>query len=294
MNIIENPKEMQLLSLRRRQANITAALIPTMGNLHDGHLSLVTHAATLADEVIVSIYVNPTQFGPAEDFESYPRTPESDLEHLKKCGATTVFMPSHGALYPAGDSTFTRIQCPALDQMLCSISRPHFFTGVATVVTKLFNICLPEIAIFGEKDFQQLQVIRNVCRELFIPTEIIGYPIARTDTGLALSSRNSYMSEEEMKIAPLLYKTLCEIKQELESKPMLAQEDNFISSLEEHAKLALAEYGFNVDYLDVVNPNTLRKENLGPSLRIITAAYLGKTRLIDNLAAECARKASDI
>lgn len=273
--------------------NITASkkrtLIPTMGNLHEGHISLIEQAKTLDTEIIVSIFVNPAQFSEGEDLDTYPRTLDADIQKLKTVGIDILFTPQPHELYPFGMENFSYVHTPSLDRTLCSLSRPAFFKGVATIVTKLLNITRPHYAIFGDKDFQQLAVIRRMCLELFIPTTILSSPTIREKSGLALSSRNSYLSKSEHLIAPKLYEVLTQAKQDIERSPGRANDRQYLNSLEEHAKLALTEYGFKIDYFSIVSIESLL-ELPANQLVIAAAAYLGPTRLIDNIQLKLSEK----
>jgi pantoate--beta-alanine ligase len=251
-----------------------------MGALHEGHLSLVRQASSLAQRVVVSIFVNPTQFAPHEDFAAYPRTLEPDCDKLSDTGAVDlVFSPSPEEMYPAGFATGLTVAGPALG--LESEFRPHFFGGVAIVVAKLLIAVLPDIAVFGEKDYQQLLVVRRLTRDLGLPTEIIGAPIVRERDGLALSSRNVYLSPSERTIAGQLNRILAGACQRLrEGQPIL--------EVESHSANALRLAGFDaVDYVAVRDAHTLAplKQLEGPA-RILAAVKIGKTRLIDNMAIE--------
>ncbi len=254
------------------------AFVPTMGNLHDGHLTLVTRAKELADIVIVSIYVNQLQFGPNEDFDSYPRTLARDEELLLAQGVDMVFAPTPEIIYPRGLDNHTTVRVDVLDGMHCGKSRPGFFTGVATVVTKLLNIVQPDFAVFGEKDFQQLAIIRRMIEDLCIPVQIIGAPIARAETGLALSSRNGYLSDAERTQATEISRTMHAAKDAI-----LAGETSY-DAIQHHAIEHLAEQGFQPDYFNIV-----RRSDLQPAapedkeIVILAAAALGRARLIDNL-----------
>ena len=261
-----------------KAAGKTVAFVPTMGNLHDGHLSLVTTAKKLADVVIVSIYVNQLQFGPNEDYHSYPRTMEQDESLLRQHGVDMVFAPTSHIIYPEGLEQHTVVKVDALDGMHCGKSRPAFFTGISTVVTKLFNIVQPDIAVFGEKDFQQLTIIRKMVQDLCIPVEIVGAPIARAESGLALSSRNGYLSPEEREQASMLNKELIRAKEAI-----LAGNTNY-DIIQRDATAHLAEAGFLPDYFNIIKRSNLRPA--GPDdkeLVILAAATLGRARLIDNI-----------
>lgn len=264
--------------LRRwRQDGDMLALVPTMGALHDGHLALVRHARGLAERVCVSLFVNPTQFGPHEDFAIYPRDEAGDAAKLLPLGADLLFAPSIEEMYPPG--ALTRVSVPGLGDMLEGEHRPGFFTGVATVVSKLLLQALPDIAVFGEKDYQQLLVVRQMCTDLWIPTRILGAPTVREPDGLALSSRNAYLSAEERQIAPALHRTLRAV-----AEGALAGADPIERGVWGEAELLRA--GFNsVDYVAVRDAETFVPW-AGPSRpgRVLAAARIGRTRLIDNVA----------
>jgi pantoate--beta-alanine ligase len=251
------------------------ALVPTLGALHAGHLSLVTLAKSKADRVVVSIFVNPIQFGPREDFNTYPRDEAGDIEKLGKAGADLVFAPDASEMYPRDFST--KVSIGDLTEDLCGANRPNHFDGVATVVTKLLLQCAPDMAIFGEKDYQQLLVIKHLVRDLNIPVEILGGEIVREKDGLALSSRNAYLSPSERKTAPLLHQTISEVAESL-----ARGEGADAACVAGRFKLEAA--GFRVDYVAVRDPDTLKPLS-GPvkRARVLAAAYLGKTRLIDNV-----------
>jgi pantoate--beta-alanine ligase len=258
-----------------RKAGESVALVPTMGALHDGHLSLVTLAKGKADRVVVSIFVNPIQFGPREDFSTYPRDEAGDLKKLGDAGADLVFAPDAAEMYPEGFKTLIKIG--DLTEGLCGAARPNHFDGVATVVAKLLMQCAPDSAIFGEKDYQQLLVVKQLVRDLNIPVEIVGAPIVRESDGLALSSRNVYLSPEQRKIAPLLHQTISGVAADLAQGR--GADDAVVA-----ARFKLDAAGFRVDYVAVRDPDTL-KPMAGPvkRARVLAAAYLGKTRLIDNV-----------
>jgi pantoate--beta-alanine ligase len=258
-----------------RKAGKSIALVPTMGALHAGHLSLVTLAKSKADRVVVSIFVNPIQFGPREDFNTYPRDEAGDIEKLRAAGADLVFAPNTAEMYPAGFST--KVSIGDLTEDLCGANRPNHFDGVATVVTKLLLQCAPDMAIFGEKDYQQLLVIKHLVRDLNVPVEILGGDIVREKDGLALSSRNAYLSPAERKTAPLLHQTISEV-----AAALARGEGADAACVAGRFKLEAA--GFRVDYIAVRDPDTLKPLS-GPvkHARVLAAAYLGKTRLIDNV-----------
>lgn len=264
-----------------RNAGQRVALVPTMGALHDGHLSLVHRAREVAPRVCVSLFVNPTQFAAHEDLDRYPRTEERDRDMLMAANVDLLYVPALSEMYPEGE--ITRVTLPGMGDCLEGEHRPGFFTGVATVVSKLLIQCAPDVALFGEKDFQQLQIIRRLVTDLSIPVEIEGVPTVRVADGLALSSRNVYLSETERVMAPALYKALKSIRDHLHDKgtagDIIARETT-----------GLIAGGFStVDYLSVRNPETFERiENLkdlqGRDGRVLGAAQLGKTRLIDNIS----------
>lgn len=267
----------QQVSSWRAQGH-TIALVPTMGALHDGHLSLVDLAHKHCDRVIVSIFVNPTQFAPYEDFTSYPRDFEADAKMLKELGTHLIYQPLGSEMY--GENETTRVKVEKLSEGLCGKTRPHFFEGVATVVCKLLMQVGPDIAVFGEKDYQQLLIIQAMVRDLSIPTKIIGAKLVRETDGLAMSSRNEYLSASDRATAPQLFKTLQVVAKKIENSDDIAQ-------VLTAAKSQLVNQGFIVDYLELRDEATLgiveNIEESGASLRIFAAVSLGKTRLIDNL-----------
>ena len=277
INIIHTKSEMQAEVARWRDAGLSVALVPTMGSLHEGHLSLVQQAALQADRVVVSIYVNPSQFAENEDFDKYPRTLDDDVKKLEKTGQChAVYAPS--SMYDDQHSTMV-VPAGAADG-LESLTRPHFFTGVATIVLKLFQHVPAHIALFGEKDFQQLSVVRQMTQNLDLQIEIIGAATVRDTHGLALSSRNHYLSADQLSIAPQLYQQLCIIAQRITQGD--AQERVIAD-----AQHALLNAGFNeVDYLEICDAVTLRpaQNNRQGPIRILAAVRLGTTRLIDNIA----------
>ena len=252
--------------------------VPTMGNLHDGHLSLVREAKKRCDYVIVSIYVNQLQFGPNEDYDSYPRTFEEDQELLIKEGVDLLFTPTSHEIYPEGAEHHTVVRVDALDGMHCGSSRPGFFTGIATIVCKLFNILRPDVAVFGEKDFQQLAIIRKMVEDLCMPIDVVGAPIARAESGLALSSRNGYLTADERNAAALLYQVISEAREQI-----LAGERNY-DAIHRDGFVKLARAGFKPDYFNIVDRHTLQPATLkDDKLVILAAAMLGRARLIDNI-----------
>lgn len=256
----------------------TIALVPTMGNLHDGHMQLVRRAAQEADVVVTSIFVNPMQFSANEDLERYPKTLKEDQRLLVENGCHYLFAPDALEMYPDGKRSQTQIEVSAISDILCGASRPGHFVGVATVVTKFFNIVQPDCAIFGAKDFQQLMVIKNMARDLSSNITIIDEDIARAEDGLALSSRNGYLTTEERRIAPTLYQTLLWAKNELKSG------QSNLANISEQAQTQLEQAGFKRDYFEIRSRESLMPpEKNEEQLVILAAAYLGKARLIDNL-----------
>lgn len=261
----------------RRQGR-TVAFVPTMGNLHEGHLSLVRKAQDLADRVVVSIFVNPMQFAAHEDLSRYPRTPKEDTALLVSEGVHHLFLPAVDEIYPDGLMQQVRVCVPGLSGLLCGAERPGHFDGVATVVSKLFNMVDPDIAVFGNKDFQQLAIIRKLVRELDFPVRIEGVETARADDGLALSSRNGYLSEDERRRAPALYASLCA------TRDAIASGRRDYATLEQAACQALRGAGFQPGYYQVCDAETL----LPPAadcgeIVILASATMGNTRLIDNV-----------
>ncbi len=261
-----------------REEGKTIAFVPTMGSLHEGHLSLVRKARLEADIACVSLFVNPKQFGPNEDFETYPRQEAEDIEKLRTVQADLLFIPAVSDIYPEGHST--SIDVGPLGEILEGAHRPGFFNGVATVVTKLLLQVLPDIAIFGEKDYQQLLVIRKFVQDLDIPVRIMGGSTVREGDGLALSSRNAYLSETERKVAPLLHQILQEIARAEQSG-----NSDEAKALIEKAPARFREAGFNrLDYLEMRHAETLQlSPERGAPKRVVAAVSLGQTRLIDNV-----------
>ena len=249
--------------------------VPTMGNLHEGHLTLVRAAKKICDVVVVSIFVNPIQFGAGEDFDSYPRTLEQDSRLLADVGCDIIFAPSVDQMY-GKQPRLTNISVSQITNDLCGQSRPGHFDGVAVVVTKLFNIVQPDYAFFGEKDYQQLAVIRQLVQDLNIPLEVIGVPIVRAADGLALSSRNGYLSEEQRSIAPKIY-------QLLKLAEVGLGEGQSLSQVLANISTELTQAGFVVDYVEARQPNLQPIEEFDRDLVLFIAAKLGSTRLIDNL-----------
>lgn len=258
-----------------RTARKSIGFVPTMGNLHQGHLNLVREAKKLCDVVVVSIFVNPIQFGPNEDFDSYPRTLEQDQRLLADVGCDIVFAPSVEQMY-GKNPRLTNITVSNITNDLCGLQRPGHFDGVAVVVTKLFNIVQPNFAFFGEKDYQQLAVIRQFVRDLNMPLEVIGVPIARAEDGLALSSRNGYLSEENRQKAPSIY-------QSLKAAELSLQTGIALADVLTNIKATLTQAGFVVDYVEARTPALQKVDTFDQDVVLFVAAKLGVTRLIDNL-----------
>lgn len=279
MTIIDRIAPMREASRAARARGQRVALVPTMGYLHEGHLELVRRARALADWVVVSIFVNPTQFGPGEDLDRYPRDLPRDTELCRREGVDVVFTPTPGEMYPDGFQTYVTVE--GLSQPLCGASRPGHFRGVATVVAKLLHIVEPDVAVFGQKDYQQLQVIRRMVRDLSMGLEIEGVPTVREAGGLARSSRNAYLTEEERGRALGLSRALAQIQAEV-----TAGEDR-VGVLVAGARRLLEEAGIRVDYLEVRDPESLEPvERIRARAVAAVAARVGKTRLIDNRVIE--------
>lgn len=280
MHTIDRIEPLRALVADWRRQGLRVGLVPTMGNLHRGHLELVRVAHGHAERVVTSVFVNPLQFGPAEDFARYPRTLGQDAELLRGAGNHCLFAPPEDEVYPRGRDDHTAVEVPGLSDLLCGASRPGHFRGVATVVAKLFNMVQPDVAVFGRKDFQQLAIIRRMTEDLNLPIAIVGVPIVREPDGLALSSRNGYLSAAERALAPRLHGVLQRAVARLTDGAEVA-------GTESQAVADLTEAGFRPDYVSV-----RRRADLGPAaagdceLVILAAAYLGRTRLIDNVPFE--------
>ena len=261
-----------------RRAGKKIGFVPTMGNLHTGHIQLIHQSNNHADITVASIFVNPLQFGENEDLDAYPRTLASDQEKLEAANCDYLFAPNINEMYPNGQVIQTLIEVPGISDIHCGASRPGHFRGVATVVCKLFGIVQPDVAIFGEKDFQQLMVIRRMTEDLFLPVEVLGAPIARAQSGLALSSRNGYLTEEELATAPTLNSTICQTIAQISS----GRRD--YTAMQEEAQEILEQSGFKRDYYSICNRINLQPASPEDTqLVIVAAAYLGKARLIDNM-----------
>jgi len=279
MHVFQTVAELRAQVAGWKQQGLKVGFVPTMGNLHAGHLSLIKEAFRHCDKVVASVFVNPLQFGPNEDFADYPRTFESDQKKLLAENTDAVFYPSVEEMYPHGQ-TQTQVQVPyALTGLLEGASRPGHFDGVTTVVNKLFNMVQPDIAVFGQKDYQQFAVIQQMVDELAMPIRLIRAPIGRDADGLALSSRNQYLNEQQRQIAPKLHTTLLDIQTAIESGNR-----NF-SEMASIATQRLLQEGFDeVDYIQIVHPQTLLASKASDiSFVILAVAKLGKTRLLDNI-----------
>lgn len=276
MEIVSDPVKMRQLAQEWRSQGQKIALVPTMGYFHDGHLSLMRYGREAADKLVVSLFVNPTQFGPSEDLATYPRDLERDLGMAREVGVDVLYTPEPAAMYPPGYQTYVTVE--GLSRGLCGASRPGHFRGVATVVLKLLNQVQPDLAVFGEKDYQQLQVIRRLVADLDVPVEIVGRPIVREADGLAMSSRNTYLSPEERAAALCLFRAL-KAARELALSGAKSRE----SILEAVKGIITATPHTEIDYLALVHPETLQEVNtIEDKARLALAVRVGKTRLIDN------------
>jgi pantoate--beta-alanine ligase len=265
----------QVRQWRREGASV--GFVPTMGNLHAGHHALIALARKHADRVVASIFVNPTQFGPNEDYARYPRTPDSDIQGLAETGCDTLFLPSVEQMYPFGTMGCVQMHVPGITDILCGAQRPGHFNGVAQVVARLFNMVQPDLAVFGRKDYQQLQVVRYMTREMSFPVEILPAPTLREADGLAMSSRNQYLDAAQRQTAVRVYEALCFMR-------AAARQGLPIAGIEDEAQQRLEAAGFVVDYAQVRRSDLSRPKAANePGLVALVAARLGRTRLIDNL-----------
>ena len=278
MQFIESLNTLRELRQSWRSAGHTVAFVPTMGNLHDGHLDLVKQAKVLADKVVVSIFVNPMQFGANEDLDAYPRTLDADRSKLEALGVDALFFPAVDDVYPRGLSEQTFVEVPGISDLLCGASRPGHFRGVATIVCKLFNMVQPDVACFGEKDFQQLQVIRTMVEDLSMPINIVGVPTRRQEDGLAMSSRNGYLSAEQRTTATQIYAAMEQMR-----AAICARQDSY-ADIERKASQSLMAAGLKPEYVTIRNARNLQPAEPGDyQLVILMAAFMGTTRLIDNM-----------
>jgi pantoate--beta-alanine ligase len=278
MKIVTRIAELRAIVHGWRMSGESIAFVPTMGNLHAGHASLIGAAHLHGRRVVASVFVNPLQFGPNEDFNAYPRTPEDDAALLTGQGVDVLFLPTVAEMYPLGSAGSTIVDVPELSGILCGAFRPGHFQGVATVVVKLLNLVQPDVGIFGEKDYQQLTIIRRSVEDLCLPVTIVGAPTVRADDGLALSSRNRYLSATERAIAPTVYRALDQARRRLEGG------DADVAGIERQGMEMLRAAGFRPDYFEVRMANTLeRPRGQDIDVVVLTAARLGRARLIDNL-----------
>ena len=278
MQTISSIAELRGIVREWRLARESIAFVPTMGNLHAGHASLVGAAHHHGRRVVASVFVNPLQFGPNEDFSAYPRTPYDDSALLSELGADVLFLPTVDEMYPKGTTGSTIVDVPELSNILCGAFRPGHFQGVATVVVKLLNLVQPDVAIFGEKDYQQLTIIRTSVEDLCLPVKIVGAPTVRAEDGLALSSRNRYLSPAERAVAPIVYRTLDRARRRLEGG------DTDVAEIERESLETLRGAGLRPDYFEVRMAGTLARPcGRNVDVVVLTAARLGRARLIDNV-----------
>ena len=278
IQLITSPEDMQAMVMQWHREGLTIGFVPTMGNLHEGHLQLVETAKQKADRVVVSIFVNPLQFGPNEDFAKYPRTLEDDIKRLEVLKVDEVFAPAEESFYRQERERLTYVEVPGLSDILCGATRPGHFRGVTTVVNKLFNIVQPDVAVFGRKDYQQLAIIRQMVEDLAMPVSLVGLETVRESDGLAMSSRNRFLSAEQRALAPKLYQSLQSLRQ------TLREGEKAYEKLREQTTEWLTEQGFRVDYLEIRDARSLQWPDANTGERVIlTAVYLGETRLIDNI-----------
>jgi pantoate--beta-alanine ligase len=277
MEIIVQTKEMQRRAEQRRREGMIIAFVPTMGYLHEGHLSLMQEGRKRGDCLVASIFVNPTQFGPAEDYDRYPRDLKQDLKLIQRVGVDICFTPSVAEMYPDGFQTFVEVE--RVTQSLCGISRPHHFRGVTSVVAKLFNIVKPHLAFFGQKDYQQLIAIKRMVKDLNMDIEVVGMPTIREPDGLAMSSRNAFLNQKKRKEAARLYRSL------VKGKELFAQgERSAATILQEVRRIIEEEKSADIDYVKICDAHTLEDiEEIKGEAIIALAVKMGKTRLIDNI-----------
>ncbi len=278
MRVVTTAGNLKTQIARLRADRRRVAFVPTMGNLHAGHRFLMEQAHLYADAVVASIYVNPLQFGPTEDFAAYPRTPEADIALLRAAGVDVLFLPDEKEIYPRGRQAQTIVEVPGLSDILCGAARPGHFRGVTTVVARLFNLVTPDIALFGKKDYQQWLLIRLMVRDLGLPIEILGVDTVRAEDGLALSSRNSYLSAPERATAPRLYGVLRALAEGIIKTGRVAE------GVEANASDRLKRAGFQPDYVSIRRRSDLAiPSDQDSALVILAAARLGRARLIDNI-----------
>jgi pantoate--beta-alanine ligase len=283
VNQVQRIRSLRAAIQSARKDKKTIGFVPTMGNLHEGHLELVREAKRRAEFVVVSIFVNPTQFGKNEDLGNYPTTPEEDGRMLAELGADLLFLPEHETMYPGALDEQTVVYVPKIGDQFCGKDRPEHFYGVTTVVSRLFNMVQPDIAVFGNKDYQQVAIIRRMVEDLAYPIQVVGVDTVRTEDGLALSSRNGYLSAKELKAAPGLQQRLVQLAERLKEKSAVSSK-SALKILEDEAKADLRKLGFKPQYITVCRQSDLKPAKKGDQeLVILAAAQLGKARLIDNL-----------
>lgn len=281
MKTVRDIETLRALTDGWSQVGETIALVPTMGCLHHGHMSLVQLAAETAERVVVSVYVNPTQFGPAEDYERYPRAFDNDRRRLSRAGVDVMFAPSNDEMYPFGEEAMTRVTVPGLSNILCGDVRPEHFDGVTSVVARLFNIVQPQVAVFGQKDYQQLVIVRRMVADLHMPVRVIAGPTHRDKDGLAQSSRNRYLSERERAVAPALHRALCSARDRI-----VAGERDF-ARISGDGLAELESAGFLPEYFEIRRAGDLSPpEPESRYLVVLAAVRLGAARLIDNVLIE--------
>jgi pantoate--beta-alanine ligase len=276
MDIVADPREMQELARTWRAQGLTIAFVPTMGYFHQGHMGLMDYGRKVGDKLVVSLFVNPTQFGPSEDLDRYPRDLKRDAQMAEEVGVDLLFTPTAEQMYPPGYQTYVSVE--GVSQGLCGASRPGHFRGVATVVLKLFNLVMPHTAIFGEKDYQQLVVIKRLAADLNLPIEVVGRPIVREEDGVAMSSRNTYLSPEERRSALCLYRSL------LAARQLVSACKNTREEILATVRQIIAQApDTRIDYVALADPETLEEvETIQGAARLALAVWVGKTRLIDN------------
>ncbi len=281
MKLVHTIDELRAVSAAWRATGDRIALVPTMGNLHSGHLSLVSLAADNAEHVIVSVFVNPTQFRPSEDYEAYPRTLDADARQLARIGADILFAPSVEEMYPGGIGSTTQVRVPGLSEELCGASRPGHFDGVTSIVNRLINICQPSVAVFGQKDYQQFVILRRMVEDLHLPLQLIAGPIERDEHGLALSSRNRYLNQDQQLTAAVIYQSLRAVN------TMLEEGNRDYAALENSAAEQITAAGLKPEYIAVREAGDLSVPDASSThLVVLAAAQLGDVRLIDNLLVE--------
>jgi len=283
VNKVQRVSSLRAAVQAARKDKKTIGFVPTMGNLHEGHLELVRVAKRRVDFVVVSIYVNPTQFGKNEDLGNYPSTPEEDARRLAELGSDLLFLPEQETMYPGDLDDQTVVYVPKIGDLYCGKDRPEHFYGVTTVVSRLFNMVQPDIAIFGNKDYQQIAIIRRMVEDLAYPIQVVGVDTVRTESGLALSSRNGYLTAEQMSVAPSLQQGLHHMADVLKEKQAVISK-SALKALEDQTKTMLKEKGFKPQYITVCRRHDLKPAKKGDKeLVILAAAQIGKARLIDNL-----------